>query len=63
MHRLTTIAVSTYLIEELDKIIQDDKLFENRTKAMNSILEEFLKRYKSALIVEHDREILEKKGE
>lgn len=63
MHRLTTVSVSTYLLEEIDRIIQEDKLFDDRTKAMNAILEEYLKRYKAAKIIEHDREVREKKGE
>jgi metal-responsive CopG/Arc/MetJ family transcriptional regulator len=63
MHRITTVSVSTYLLEEIDRIIQEDKIFEDRTKAMNAILEEYLKRYKSAKIIEHDREVREKKGE
>jgi metal-responsive CopG/Arc/MetJ family transcriptional regulator len=52
MHRLTTVAISTYLIEELDRIIKEDHFFENRTKALNVILDEYLKNYKMAMLAE-----------
>ena len=59
MHRLTTVAISTYLIEELDEILEEDKIFENRTKALNAILDEYLKRYKMAKVVEKDKDMME----
>lgn len=63
MHRLTTVAVSTYLIEELDRIIKEDHFFENRTKALNVILDEYLKRYKMAKVAEETWERTQKVSE
>ncbi len=63
MHRLTTVAISTYLIEELDRIIKEESLFQNRTKAMNSILDEFIKNFKMAKIAEENWEKTQRTGE
>ncbi|GEM_PF-2479710 len=63
MHRLTTVAVSTYLVEELDKLIGPDGVYENRTKAMNAILDEYIKRYKMAKVSEENWEKAQRTGE
>lgn len=62
MHRLKTVAVSSYLIDELDRLIKEDNLFKNRTEALNEILDEYLKTYKMAKVAEADRKALDKIG-
>ncbi|TYB30426.1 MAG: hypothetical protein FXF47_09345 [Candidatus Mcinerneyibacterium aminivorans] len=62
MHRLKTVAVSQYLVDELDRLIEKDKIFKNRTEALNEILDEYLKRYKMAKVFETDRSLSEEMG-
>ena len=62
MHRLKTVAVSQYLVDELDRLIEKDKIFKDRTEALNEILDEYLKRYKMAKVFETDRSLSEEMG-
>ncbi|HMA68654.1 MAG TPA: ribbon-helix-helix domain-containing protein [Candidatus Mcinerneyibacterium sp.] len=62
MHRLQTVAVSSYLIEELDRLIKKDNIFKNRTEALNDILDEYLKRYKMAKVMEMDKDLIDEIG-
>jgi metal-responsive CopG/Arc/MetJ family transcriptional regulator len=62
MHRLKTVAVSQYLVDELDRLIEKDKIFKNRTEALNEIFDEYLKRYKMAKVFETDRSLSEEMG-